>query len=63
MDPKNLLLLVEATLRETGLTATQFGLGALNDPNLVGDLRGGRELRHKNMQRVLDFIAKQREAA
>jgi hypothetical protein len=56
MTPNELLQLVEAAIVAKGLTPTQFGSQAIKDPNLVRDLRAGRELRHDTQQRVLEFI-------
>jgi hypothetical protein len=56
MTPKDLLQFVEDALLTKGLTPTQFGLDAIGDPNLVRDLRNGRELRWKTAERVMQFI-------
>jgi hypothetical protein len=46
-----LLMLVEAYLRDTGMSATAFGRITARDPRLVHDLRRGRtpgrSLRHR----------------
>ncbi len=42
---------IERFLRKTGTAASAFGAQALDDPNLVTDLRGGREFRHPNIGR------------
>ena len=47
---------VEAYLKRTGMTATLFGKKALNDPNLVFDLREGRWLRGPTRTRVIQFM-------
>jgi predicted transcriptional regulator len=58
MSPKDLLQLVEATLIARGMTASQFGLEAVGDPNLVGDMRNGREPRWTTSERILKYIRK-----
>lgn len=63
MTPKDLLQFVEAALLAKGMTATEFGMAAMGDPNLVRDLRNGRELRWKNAERVLKFIRTGKSAA
>lgn len=57
MDTRTYLLeRVEAFLAETGMLQTKFGAACLNDPALVTDLRAGREMRSRNVKRVLDYI-------
>ena len=40
-----------------GLSPTQFGKQAINDPRLFSDLKRGRELRRKTLARVHDALA------
>jgi len=47
---------VETYLRESGMSAFQFGLTVMNDPKFVYDLREGREPRRKTQQRVINWI-------
>lgn len=51
-----LLQEVERYLDCTKMTATAFGRAAANDPNLVFDLRRGREPRSATSDRVRQFI-------
>ncbi len=51
-----LLLLIERYLRRTGTTPTGFGRAALGDPNLVRQLRDGRELRLRTAQRIVAYL-------
>lgn len=34
---------IDSFLKRTGMSATAFGKSAVNDPNFVHDLRGGRQ--------------------
>jgi hypothetical protein len=52
-----LLREIENHCSTTGETASAFGRNAVGDPRLVFDLRKGRELRQRNLQRVRDYIA------
>lgn len=56
-DP--ILRQIEQYLRRTGVSATAFGVAALNDPALVNDLRNGRELRSTTRERVLAYIERE----
>lgn len=47
---------VEAYLAKAGVTPTQFGKDAVNDPNFVRDLRGGRAPSLVTVDKVLQFI-------
>lgn len=38
----SLLVEIDRYLRRTGVRPTTFGRRAVNDPRLVGDMRGGR---------------------
>ena len=42
---------------QAGVSPTQFGKRAINDPGLFGDLKRGRELRPKTLARVHDALA------
>lgn len=48
---------VEAYLRATGMAASKFGEGAVNDPNLIRDIKAGREPRRKTVARVREYMA------
>ena len=52
----DLLAMIEAHIARTGLSETRFGSMALGDPNLVRDLRNGRELRRETNSRVIRFM-------
>jgi hypothetical protein len=61
---ETLLAEVERFLRKTGMAQTAFGDQALGDPNLVSNLRGGRELRHRTLLKVRAFMdTREREIA
>ena len=51
-----LIMIVERFLRETGMSATQLGRDALNDPRFVADLRAGREPGRRVRCRVEHFM-------
>jgi hypothetical protein len=51
-----LLAQIEGYLREKRMADTALGQLALDDPNLVADLRGGRELRHQTIAKVQAFM-------
>lgn len=51
---------IDAFLDRSGMTATNFGKIALNDPNFVGDLKNeGRQPTLKVVGRVQQFIRSQ----
>lgn len=51
-----LLLRIERHLRARRMTPTRFGREAVGDPNLIPQLRDGRELRAATAQRVVDYL-------
>ncbi len=51
-----LLLRIERHLRARRMTPTRFGREAVGDPNLITQLRDGRELRTATAQRVVDYL-------
>ncbi|ACI52287.1 conserved hypothetical protein [Gluconacetobacter diazotrophicus PA1 5] len=53
-DP--LLRAIEAFLGESGLSATSFGMRAMNDPRFVHEMRAGREVRRATRARVAAYI-------
>ena len=53
---------IEKFLRRTDMPATKFGRLALGDPQLVRDLRNGRELRAPTVARLEAFLAEQEGA-
>lgn len=52
----NLLSVIEHYLDATGTPAATFGREAINDPRLVQDMRGGRQLREATASAVLDLM-------
>jgi hypothetical protein len=38
------------------MSPTRFGREAVGDPNLIGQLKDGRELRAATVQRILDYL-------
>ena len=48
-------------LEQTGIPQTTFGSRAIGDPNLMRNLRAGRELRSGTAKRVRDFIVANRK--
>lgn len=51
-----LLQRIERHLRARKMTPTRFGREAIGDPNLVEQLRNGRELRSATAQRIIDWL-------
>lgn len=47
---------IEAFLTRSGMTATAFGMAALNDPSFVPDLRNGRKPNLGLVDKVHAFI-------
>jgi phosphopantothenoylcysteine decarboxylase/phosphopantothenate--cysteine ligase len=54
---RDLLAEIEAYLRETGVSATKFGLAAVNDGHLVAKLRRGTSVTLKTADRVRSYMA------
>lgn len=51
-----LIARIERHLRRTHMPQTRFGREAVGDPNLVEQLRNGRELRSTTMSRVVAYL-------
>jgi hypothetical protein len=51
-----LLQRIERHLRRRRMSPTRFGRDAVGDPNLVLQLRDGRELRAATLQRIVDYL-------
>jgi len=51
-----LLQRIESHLRRHKMSPTRFGRESVGDPNLIPQLKDGRELRAKTAQRVIDYI-------
>ena len=47
---------IESHLRRRRMTPTRFGRDAVGDPNLISQLKDGRELRAATSQRILDYL-------
>jgi len=60
---KGLLAEIEAFLAHCGLTATKFGIAAVNDGHLVANLRRGSSVTLKTADKVRAYMASQRRAA
>jgi hypothetical protein len=50
---------IENFLQRSGTPPARFGRDALRDPQLVFDLRRGRELRPATAQRLRDYLDEQ----
>jgi len=55
-----LLLRIDRLLRHTRMPPTRFGRLAIGDPNLVRQLRQGRQLRPTTVSRVLAYLCEQK---
>ena len=53
----HLLSAIERYLRKSGVPPTRFGRDAVGDPQLVSDLRRGREPREATVQRIAAYLA------
>jgi hypothetical protein len=51
-----LLQRIERHLRQRRMSPTRFGREAVGDPNLITQLKDGRELRSATVQRILDYL-------
>jgi len=51
-----LLARIERHLRSRRMAPTRFGRETVKDPNLIEQLRNGRELRASTLQRILDYL-------
>jgi hypothetical protein len=58
----SLIWRIERFLRASGIPPTTFGRLAVNDPQLIRDLRNGRELRPVTIRRIEAFIAAAEQA-
>jgi phosphopantothenoylcysteine decarboxylase/phosphopantothenate--cysteine ligase len=58
---QTLLAEIEAFLAETGMTATKFGLAAVNDGHLVAKLRKGNSVTLRTADKVRNYIAQERD--
>lgn len=51
-----LLQRIERHLRAKRMSPTRFGREALGDPNLIAQLKDGRELRSATVQKIVDYL-------
>lgn len=51
-----LLQRIENHLRRRRMTPTRFGREAVGDPNLVSQLKDGREPRSATLRRIIDYL-------
>jgi hypothetical protein len=49
---------IEVFLKAHSMSATAFGMQALNDPPFVAQLRGGRDIRMSTVDKCRQFMAK-----
>jgi Asp/Glu/hydantoin racemase len=54
---------VETAFRESGLTHTTFGFKAAKDPNLITELRKGREFRRQTREKIEQRIREMKAEA
>ena len=55
--PSELLVEIDAFLRQAGMAETTFGRQAANDGKLVARLRGGKGITTNTVEKIRDFIA------
>ena len=60
---RDLLTDIEAFLAECGVSATKFGLAAVNDGHLIKNLRSGASVTLKTADKVRAYMAQQRSVA
>jgi hypothetical protein len=53
---RTLLRAIERFCQDNGLSRCGFATEAAKDPRLVGDLRNGRELRPKTIERIKEYM-------
>ncbi len=51
-----LLQRIERHLRARRMSPTRFGREAIGDPNLITQLKEGRELRAATAQKIIDYL-------
>jgi hypothetical protein len=47
---------IERHLRARRMSPTRFGREAVGDPNLISQLKDGRELRSATLQKIIDYL-------
>jgi 2,4-dienoyl-CoA reductase-like NADH-dependent reductase (Old Yellow Enzyme family) len=58
-----LLHRIERHLQQRRMSETRFGREAVGDPNLISQLRDGRELRERTAQRVSAYLERNEHSA
>ena len=53
----SLLAKISRVCEQHSIPPSRFGREAVGDPRLVGDLRAGRELRPRTIERINSYIA------
>lgn len=51
-----LLQRIDRHLRAKKMTPTRFGRESIRDPNLLEQMRNGRELRAATIQKIVDYL-------
>jgi hypothetical protein len=51
-----LLQRIERHMRNRRMSPTRFGREAVGDPNLIAQLKDGRELRTATTRRIVDYL-------
>lgn len=57
---RGVLAKIESHLRAASMSATQFGYLSIGDPALVRDLKSGRVLRARTIDRVEEFMEREK---
>lgn len=56
-----MLIEIERFLRARRMSPTRFGREAVGDPNLIAQLKMGRELRAATRRRIKDYLGEKEE--
>ena len=62
MTKKEFLEYCENFIKETGVSATNLGWRATGNPQLIFNMRKGRESREETQQKVFEFVKQYKEA-
>lgn len=62
MTDEELLRQINTFLADAKMSPTRFGLGAMDDGNLIAGLKAGRSPSLKNAERILRFMADYRQS-
>jgi hypothetical protein len=60
---EELLAHIETFLNRTGMKPTRFGIETMAQGSLIADLRGGRSLSLRNVNKLLSFMAEYEAAS